>query len=87
MGVLEGGSAIRIVQELPGHRDATTTMSYTHVPNRGRLAVESPVDRLLGAAALPEQVAIGIVGDRSAGQPTGPGQVHDQSGACVRTFR
>jgi site-specific recombinase XerD len=37
---------IRTVQELLGHRDVATTMIYTHVLNRGGLAVRSPVDRL-----------------------------------------
>lgn len=44
--MLEGGSDIRTVQELLGHRDVKTTMIYTHVLNRGPAAVTSPVDRL-----------------------------------------
>jgi integron integrase len=44
--VLEAGYDIRIVQELLGHRDVRTTMIYTHVLNRGRLGVKSPLDML-----------------------------------------
>jgi site-specific recombinase XerD len=34
------------VQELLGHRDVRTTMTYLHVMNRGALGVKSPIDRL-----------------------------------------
>jgi len=44
--LLETGYDIRTVQELLGHRDVRTTMMYTHVLNRGRLAVRSPADVL-----------------------------------------
>ena len=42
--LLEGGYDIRTVQELLGHRSVKTTMIYTHVLNRGGLAVRSPLD-------------------------------------------
>jgi integron integrase len=44
--LLQDGYDIRTVQELLGHRDVATTMTYTHVMNRGGLGVRSPVDRL-----------------------------------------
>jgi integron integrase len=44
--LLESGCDIRTVQELLGHKDVKTTMVYTHVLNRGRLGVRSPVDAL-----------------------------------------
>ncbi len=42
--LLEAHYDIRTVQELLGHKDVKTTMIYTHVLNKGGLAVRSPLD-------------------------------------------
>ena len=44
--LLESGYDIRTVQQLLGHRSVETTMIYTHVLNRGGLAVQSPLDQV-----------------------------------------
>lgn len=44
--LLEQGSDIRTIQELPGHSDVKTTMIDTHVMNREPSGVLSPADLL-----------------------------------------
>ena len=44
--LLEDGYDIRTIQELLGHSSVKTTMVYTHVAQKNRLSVKSPLDSL-----------------------------------------
>lgn len=44
--LLEAGTDIRYIQELPGHNDLRTTLRYTHVSPVSLRSVKSPLDKL-----------------------------------------
>ena len=46
--LLQSGTDIRTVQELPGHSDGSTTMIYTHVLKVAAGGTKSPLDALNG---------------------------------------
>ena len=46
--LLEGGTDLRYIQELLGHKSSKTTEIYNHVSNKSLSKIQSPLDRLLG---------------------------------------
>ncbi|MEM3147199.1 MAG: tyrosine-type recombinase/integrase [Archaeoglobaceae archaeon] len=60
--LLESGYDIRTLQELLGHKDVRTTMIYTHVLQRGGLAVRSLLEGKSNGWTLP----LGPVGSIAA---------------------
>ena len=43
----DGGTSIKLIQELLGHKDIKTTMIYTHVSTSTVLSINSPLDNLI----------------------------------------
>jgi site-specific recombinase XerD len=46
--LLEGGTDLRMIQELLGHKNIKTTVRYTHLTSKSIERVQSPLDRLAG---------------------------------------
>jgi hypothetical protein len=56
--LLEDEYDIRIVQELLGHKDVSTTMIYTHVKIKGVSSVRRPLDVLADLSCQEVQAAL-----------------------------
>ena len=64
------------LHELLRHKDVETTRDYTHVLNRGRRGVHSPLDQIGQASSMESQ--------GRAGELCGPAGPHKIPDACRR---